>query len=276
MRSLAILISQIYLTIIVALLLIAIVILAHYYSKDNKNKDLKIELLSSKITEKDTFIGVVAHDLRSPLHSSMVLTSLLFDSHSSISEDEIQEYGSIILSLGHRMEHLINNMLDATKIETGNTKLFIEPTAVKDVLEDVSGTINYLGVEKGISTKLSIPDDVPNIMADYNALVRVLENLISNAYKFSPNNSIIEITIHVLKKNVRISVKDEGPGMTKLDKAKLFTKFGKLSATPTGNEKSTGLGLYIVKNLISEMKGNIKVESEVGKGSTFSILFKQE
>ena len=109
-----------------------------------------------------------------------------------------------------------------------------------------------------------------SVQADKGFLIQIIENLVSNAVKFSPPNTKVEIEVSG-NQNVLISVKDEGPGITKEDQTKLFGKYNILSAKPTGGEPSTGLGLSIVKKYIEEMGGKVWCESQIGKGATFYV-----
>ena len=104
-----------------------------------------------------------------------------------------------------------------------------------------------------------------------NFLKRVLYNLISNAIKFSPFEKQIVVSVLDHQNNYEISVKDEGPGISKEDQEKLFNKFNKLKNKPTNNESSSGLGLYIVKKLLKNLHGKISVESDLGSGTTFNL-----
>lgn len=262
---------RIYSFVLLILLLISIA-LATWSYRLMKFKDQASKEIARINKEKDHFIGVVSHDLRSPLNSIMALSSLMVEDPNS-SMKEISEYNAIILNSSKRMESLINNMLDANKIETGNTKLTLAPTSIKNAVGEIAESNSLLGDEKGITTSIKIEENLPEVIADYAAIQRVLENLISNAYKFSPKESTVHISATKVGDQVQVAVRDEGPGITEADRAKLFSKFEKLTALPTGNEKSTGLGLFIVKNLMAEMNGTILVESELNKGTIFKILF---
>lgn len=111
--------------------------------------------------------------------------------------------------------------------------------------------------------------------SDIALFKRIITNLISNAIKFSNSNTTVSVVVTVHNESeVKVSINDEGPGISQEDQKKLFNKFQKLSARPTGSELSTGLGLYIVKNLIEKLNGSVLVKSELGKGTQFVILFK--
>ncbi len=262
---------QIYFSIVLVLFLIALLLAIGAYRLMKLRDESSKEIIRIN-EEKNHFIGAVSHDLRSPLNSIMALSSLMIDDSES-SAKEINEYSSIILNSSKRMEGLISNMLDVNKIETGNAKLILSPTSIKSAVVEIAESIFFLGAEKNIKTDIKIEENLPDVLADYDAVQRVLENLISNAYKFSPKESTVAISAIKEGNQVQVAISDQGPGMSELDRSKLFKKFEKLSASPTGNEKSTGLGLFIVKNLVTEMNGTILVESELGKGTTFKVLF---
>lgn len=264
--------KRLFLNIILGLLLILLLfssVLLWRKSRESKANTKKLKELN---TDKNHFIGVVSHDLRSPLNSIMVLSEFMLEDPASVDESTAKEYGAIIFNASQQMQQLLNNMLDVNKIEakaTSVTLKAIEPTAI---ISSTVETMRVLGNDKGIHTDLSIENDLPLVMGDKNAIQRIIENLISNAYKFSSKGTTVLVKAQKIGSQVEIAIIDQGPGLTDLDKTKLFQKFQKLSASPTGTEKSTGLGLYIVKNLVKQMNGTILVESEQGKGTTFKVL----
>jgi signal transduction histidine kinase len=261
------------LIIALSILLVGVLFLLVVVDRSTKDKRKAASRLDNINKEKDHFIGVVSHDLRSPLNSIMVLSSIMKEDASSLTTDEIEEYSNIIQNSSKRMEHMVNNMLDANKIETGNAGLRLKEMNIKECLESVYHSTLILGNEKEIKTELHIEEGLPNIIGEPNAVSRIVENLMSNAYKFSPAGSTVTIKVSDEGPQIQLAVSDKGPGLTDLDRSKLFHKFEKLSASPTANEKTTGLGLYIVKNLMKEMDGTILVESEHGNGTTFKVLF---
>lgn len=257
---------------ILVVLFILLGIVTYIFYRSALEKKTIANQLSNLNLDKNHFIGVVSHDLRSPLNSIMVLAEFMRDDPEMMDQDTAKEYGSIIFHSSQQMQHLLNNMLDVNKIESNQTHIKPQPLDILPILKNNFETTSILGNSKGIHTILDTPDSLPEIQGTENAITRVLENLISNAYKFSPMDSTVTIRAQEVGSQVEISITDQGPGLTELDKTKLFKKFEKLSASPTGNEKSTGLGLYIVKNLVHQMNGTILIESEQGKGTTFRVL----
>lgn len=237
-------------------------IIAGAESVSHKNKDIY------------RFISVVSHDLRTPLNSIAAIADILAFDAENLPANEVKEYAGNIYDLSMRINHLVNNMVDANNLELGEVKLELKSISLEKILTDIYASIQILGEKKSIKTSLEIQDNLPKVIADENALNRIIENLINNAYKFSESESEVRIRAEKLSKanKVRISIEDEGPGFTEDDRKNIYSKFSKLSAKPTGNEKSTGLGLYIVYTLLKRMNGDIDLESKPGEGSVFSVI----
>jgi two-component system sensor histidine kinase/response regulator len=128
---------------------------------------------------------------------------------------------------------------------------------------------------KNLELRLDLPDESAVVLGDPNALAQVLDNLLSNAVKFSPEGKQISITIRLLPAAVECLIQDQGPGFTDEDKARMFRRYGRLSARPTGGEPSTGLGLSIVRKLVQGMHGELICDSAPGHGATFTIRLPQ-
>lgn len=261
--------------IFLAAIVIAIAgILFFTFKKNHSSTKLNAEFLARENEEIHRFISIVTHDLKSPLNSITAISELLALDSKTLSPDEISEYAGSIFDLSMRINHLVNNMKDVNNLEMGDVKLEIKPLDAEPLITNIHRSMQLLGNKKSIDTTLEIKEQLPMVKADKDTLSRVLENLINNAYKFSETGSTVTIkAVNLNSKNkVKISVKDEGPGFTEADKANLYNKFAKLSAKPTGEEKSTGLGLFIVYRLVKRMNGNIVLDTKPGKGSEFSIM----
>lgn len=222
--------------------------------------------------EKNEFLGIVAHDLKNPLSGIRMLAKVLHDEGGSISQDEIKELSNDILNSAGRMFDLITNLLDINAIERGAIKVYLcdfDFTMIVKALCD-----NYLqrAQAKDITIHFEVEEGLAYTFADQNATIQVLDNLISNAVKYSPPSKNVWVRCTMSgTKFVRCEVKDEGPGLTEEDKKKLFGKFARLSAQPTGGEHSTGLGLSIVKKMAETMGGKVWCESEYGHGASFFL-----
>ena len=171
---------------------------------------------------------------------------------------------------GERLNHLILKILDVDAIESKKMNMVSESLNLSQIFEHVATRFMKEAARKKITISKQISPDVHGL-GDKNYLEQILENLISNAIKFSPHNSTIYLSLEKNGKQVVFEIKDEGPGLTDQDKQKLFGKYQKLSARPTGGESSTGLGLSITKKFVEAMKGKIWCESENNKGASFFV-----
>ena len=220
---------------------------------------------------KNKFLGIAAHDLRNPLTSIRGLSEILIGKAFGPLTADQEEYLSIINTTSDEMLSLVNDLLDVSVIESGKLELRTAPGSLKETLEERIKIIAVIAERKGIVIKLDAAP-VPDAVFDNNRISQVVDNLVSNAIKFSPANSTIHITVAEAGNGVRVSIRDEGPGIPPEERVRLFGEFQRLSVQPTAGEKSTGLGLAIVKKIIDAHKGVLEVESEVGKGSTFSFF----
>ncbi len=234
-----------------------------------KNQHLETALIQVQAMneQKNHFMGVVAHDLRNPLAGIAMTAELLME---EMAEPNSRKDLQRILDASHAMADLLTRFLDITRIESGQIRP--EPVPV-ELMAFCSGRLDRFRMTA--STKQQIlelegPGSL-SVMADPNFLREVLDNLISNAVKYSPMERTIRTVISQEVNWGTISVIDQGPGFTEEDKKKVFGRFMKLSAQPTGGESSVGLGLSIVKQMIEVMGGQISLESEEGQGSTFKV-----
>lgn len=230
----------------------------------------KNEELLTLNNEKNNLIGIVAHDLKSPLNQIKGLVSLV--RATATLEGESAECLSMIESSALRLSSMIAKILDIEAIESRQLNLKMERTNLSEILTGLETRFKMDATQKQIELHSSIPTDV-FIDIDKNYLIQILENLLSNAIKFSPSNKNVCLKLIENEPDVVIEVKDEGPGLTEDDKKKLFSKYQKLSAKPTGSESSTGLGLSIVKKFVESMNGQIWCESEAGQGASFLVKF---
>ena len=279
--------SQEVLLMLIVLCLIIIFVLGirlKSYRRDSKDQKTINESLTNRSAQVaslneniNRFISIVSHDLRSPLNSISAISELLAMDAEKIPPEEIRKYADNVHDLTMRINNLVNNMRDVNRIEMGEVSFNLKSVDTTKIAKEAYDSLKVLGDKKSITTTLNIEDSIPNIRADQDALKRVLENLINNAYKFSGEGSTVEIQAEYLTEEgkVSISVRDQGPGFTKEDRKKLYSKFSQLSATPTAGEKTTGLGLFIVQELVERMNGTIELDSTPGEGSTFSVILEE-
>lgn len=227
------------------------------------------EKLNALDREKNEIIGIVAHDLKNPISAVRGLAELI---ESGFAEPEqIPEITSQIVHTADRMLELVRNLLDVNRLESGTVQFHPVEFDLSPMAESTVWQYTQAATTKHITLLYRLETDASIIYADEQATMQVLENLISNAVKYSPHGK--EIVVRVSRKSdyVRLEVKDDGPGLSEEDKPKLFEKFARLSARPTGGEYSTGLGLSIVKKMVVAMNGRVWCESEYGTGATFIV-----
>ena len=234
----------------------------------------KLEESNQQLTqinyEKNEFLGIAAHDLKNPLSVITMIATILHDESGTLTPQEIKDLADDIRTSSKQMFSLIVNVLDVNKIESGTLLPAGEILSVQQCVQIIAERFEPQSQNKAITLQWNA-DDI-DIEANQSIVLQVLDNLVSNAIKFSPTATCITLNAKLEGKNtVRFSVQDQGPGLTEEDKRHLFGKFKRLSAKPTGGEHSTGLGLSIVKRLVEMMNGRIWVESEPGKGATFFV-----
>ena len=224
--------------------------------------------------EKNYFVNILAHDLRSPLTSVMGLTEIL--ASSSISEEEKTRFLKTIKESAERMNQMISKIL-AKAVEDGrNRHLSKEKVNIADVISEIQSRYTPVAQEKGIRLHVEMTNESDQIFTDHLLLLLTIENLVSNAIKFSPSNTTVYLSTSSDEKVIRFIITDEGPGFTDEDKLLLFNKLQTLSAKPTGQESSTGLGLSIVKKYVSDLGGTIDLESSPNEGSTFTVCIPRD
>lgn len=242
-----------------------------------QEKNLLLEGLNR---EKNEFLGLAAHDLKNPLQTIIMNASMIRRYSERINERQRDDLLNRIEETSRRMHDIIEKLLDANAIESGKIQLSAESFAIYDEVQKLVQDYEPKAESKQIRLRLVAPSQSAiRMLADKHRTLQVVENLLSNAIKFSPKNSGVTVAIERENENgaaeahpyVVITVADEGPGLSDEDKTKLFGKFARLSAQPTGGEHSTGLGLSIVKKLVEAMHGDIRCESELGKGARFIV-----
>lgn len=220
--------------------------------------------------EKNNLIGIVAHDLKSPLNQIKGFTTIIRLT-SSLDEDTLKYLESIEIS-ANRLNEMIGKILDIEAIESRKLNIKLEKTHLSEILKDCVSRYKITAGEKDINIEEKIDDNI-HINIDVSFMHQVFENLISNAIKFSPRDTTISISLAQQNGKVAFNIKDQGPGISEEDQKKLFGKYQKLTARPTGNETSTGLGLSIVKQFVEAMGGSIRCESKLDEGTAFITEF---
>ncbi len=245
----------------------------------NINKELKstMEKLIDLDKDKNEFLSIVAHDLKSPITGILMSANSLKNAYMNMSQEKVIDKLSKIENTSKRIIGIVTNLLDINNIESGNLVLDNRQLNISSVLDKVISDLMPLASKKNISIDTDFTDDFNEIQitGDGDSVYQVLENLISNAIKYSYPDSKVLISLYKTDGKINIEIKDEGQGIKPEEIPKLFGKFSKLSSRPTAGESSNGLGLWIVKRLTELMNGKISCESEAGKGSVFKLEFNE-
>ncbi len=226
--------------------------------------------------EKNTLMGVVAHDLRNPLNMIKGLMQLVVGVKTVTEEDDSEKYLHLIKMSTQKMTDMIDKVLDISAIENMKVNLNMSKEDLTKLLSRSAENFEYLAAKKDIKIEQVFnADDTHYSAIDSNYFEQIMDNLISNGIKFSDTGKKITIDIKSEGGFQVVSVKDEGPGISKEEQKNLFNRFQTLAAKPTSNEQSIGLGLSIVKKFVTAMEGEIYCESELGSGTTFFLKFKE-
>ena len=220
-------------------------------------------------TLKSDFVSTVSHDLRSPLTLMRGYATML-EMAGALNEQQ-KNYARMIVQGVDNMAKLVNNLLDLGRIDFG-VGLQVESIPVLDILERVTGSLQMQAKQKGISLGVEIPKDLPHaIEADAALLQQALYNLVENALKYTPQGGQVTIHMQTAPTELTFAVQDSGIGILKNDMPRLFEKFYRGTNREALAQRGTGLGLAIVKSIAERHGGDVWVESELGKGSTFYL-----
>jgi two-component system, sensor histidine kinase LadS len=228
------------------------------------------EALENRNQEKNELLGIVAHDLKNPIAGIMGLVEVVQD-YEIAANTQVSAALNEIHHSGKRMLNLVTNLLDVNRMETANTVLSPYGLNITPLLVGSINRFTLSAEQKGIQIQYNAEEADHYCLGEELALMQVIDNLISNAVKYSPHGKHVFVRVKSSTEAVRVEVQDEGPGISEADMQKLFGKFARLSAQPTGGEHSTGLGLSIVKKMVEAMDGKVWCESELGNGATFIV-----
>jgi two-component system, sensor histidine kinase and response regulator len=236
------------------------------------SNQLLVEQLSKANAAKDRFLGMCAHDLRNPLSSIRGLAELMNENTIGGLNLEQREVVLTIHSASQSMLHLVNELLDFATIEAGHLKLDKEPTRIAEIIERAVRLSNIEAAKKDTRIVLVDAGESPLIDVDRNKIRQVIDNLISNAVKYSPRSSLVTVTLLTDGTAAGFAVRDDGPGIPENERHLLFKDYGRLSNRPTGGEKSTGLGLAICRKIVEAHGGTIAVHNNAVHGCEFAVL----
>lgn len=257
---------RIWLNVLVVILTLASLAIAAYVAtrlgRSYRKEQEALETSRKALAARDEIMGVVAHDLRTPLASISMRAELMLETTEL---GAIRKHAGSIVSVTGRMADLIRSMLDVTTIESGHFTVMPEPCAVDGLLEETTDMFGELARPKRITLERS-PILMEKVNADRERVLQVLANLVGNAIKFTPVGGRVELTATRLDSGVCFSVSDSGPGIATADLPHVFDRFWKHESP---GKKGTGLGLFIAKGIVEAHGGHIWVENRQGDGTTF-------
>jgi signal transduction histidine kinase len=215
----------------------------------------------------------MSHELRTPLNGILGFSELLIDEKPGSLNPKQKEYLNDVLSNGRHLLQLINDVLDLSKVEAGKMELFPEPFSVRKAIDDVCATLAPMADKKRIRIRREVDPAVETAVLDQQKFKQVLFNLLSNAVKFTAEEGSVAIAATLKSASLlQLVVSDTGIGIRREDFGKLFAEFQQLDSGASRLYQGTGLGLALSKKIVDLQQGSIGVESEVGKGSTFTVV----
>lgn len=235
-----------------------------------KNKELEelTRQLNETISERDTLMGMVSHDLRSPLGLIITMTEML-EVHPS--DPDSASMKQQIIKTGWNMAEMVEKLLDLNKIRRNSLLVDITPCIPDDIINGTALPYQVKCRQKNIRLAVGTDPELPLVSADPVLAGRILDNLLSNAFKFTPPGGSVSVYAQQHNNTVVIYVSDTGPGIPLEEQSKLFVPFTKLSAKPTDGEPSSGLGLSIAASMAKKMNASVELVSSSSEGSTFSL-----
>ena len=224
--------------------------------------------------EKNEFMGIASHDLKSPLTSLLGISQLIRAS-PDMSHSDILKWVGKIEHQSQRMVSIVKNLLDANRLDRGEVCMNLGRVDIAFMGNEVVAQHQADASAKEQSLSFLSESEKVYIKSDQILMFQVLENLISNAIKYSDIGGKIIVQVYEERGKAILCVTDQGPGLSEHDQKQLFKRFARLTPEPTGGEHSSGLGLSIAKRLVEDMGGEVWCQSKLGEGSTFGVTFKR-
>lgn len=216
----------------------------------------------------EDFISTVSHELRTPLTSIRGFSQTMLASWDKLDDESKKKFLNIIVEQSNRLINLVENMLSVTKLQNSKENLIYKEIQIKPVIEMISSIVKNQYKDKKIN--IEITNTTPAILADKDKFQQIMTNLIENAAKYGDDNTTITVKANINKDMVSIKVTNQGIEIPKEDYEKIFTKFSRIDNPLTRKVQGSGLGLYITKNLVEKMQGQISVQSE-NQQTTFEV-----
>jgi signal transduction histidine kinase len=230
-------------------------------------RDVTTDLETEQL--KADFVAMVSHELRTPLTPLKGFLITLLRGVGESSPEERQSYYQIMLNQANRLEQLIGDLLEASRIESGTVGLVPHPVPVDSVISTV--VRNFSEEQPDRAIRMQTPDQAVWVQGDPVRIDQIVTNLVSNAVKYSPRETPVEISVTVDAGYATISVSDHGQGIAAADQERIFERFYRVDNSMTRRTGGTGLGLYLAKRLVAAMHGRMWVRSAIGEGSSFAF-----
>ncbi|TGN03440.1 PAS domain S-box protein [Leptospira dzoumogneensis] len=222
---------------------------------------------------KSEFLANMSHELRTPLNGIIGFSELLSDERPGPLNEKQKEYLTDILNSANHLLKLINDVLDLAKVESGKMELFLETFSLSTAIKEVSSIIRPLLRKKKINFSVKVDDSIDLVTLDPQKIKQILYNLLSNAVKFSHEDGNIRVNMELEGEDlIRMKFEDDGIGIGEQDLTRIFEEFQQIDSGANRQFQGTGLGLALTKRIVELMNGTINVESELGKGSVFTII----
>jgi PAS domain S-box-containing protein len=218
---------------------------------------------------KSDFVANVSHELRSPLAAIQKNLMVILDKTAGDINDNQQVFLSLAKENVERLTRLVNDILDLSKMEAGKMELKKNKTDLAELIRKAVASFSGWFGEKGIKSRLELPDNPVELEIDADKIIQVMNNLLSNALKFTPSKGEIKVALRGASPALEVAVTDSGVGIAEKDIKRIFSKFEQVSSNHPNGQNGTGLGLPIAKEIVEKHGGNMTVSSETGKGSTF-------
>jgi len=221
---------------------------------------------------KSRFLANMSHELRTPLNAIIGFSDILKqDLFGKLQFQKHEEYVNLINDSGHHLLHLVNDILDISKIETGRYEIFPEPFNLRELVSSTCLMLSPQAGERNIEVKWTAPDTLPELNADRRACKQILINLLSNAIKFSHRDSAITVEVIMTSGHIKLVVQDDGIGISRDNLDAIGQPFFQVENNNSRTYEGTGLGLFLVKGLVELHSGSLKIDSDFGTGTTVTV-----
>lgn len=236
-----------------------------------RERALMHKLRESDRTKSD-FVSILAHELKGPMTTIVGFGQMLHDHWGTMDDDKRTQFIGIVRRETQRLAHMVSDLLDVSRMETGNLRYEFEPMSLTDLIENIVTV--HASIAESHELDVEIDPDLPKVVGDKERLRQVVINLLTNATRYSPEGTDVRVEAKATDQDgqpmVCVSVTDQGIGIAPADTERIFSKFAML-AKPAWTKKGTGLGLFITKAICDAHGGRLWVDSKVGEGSIFSF-----